>query len=68
MCHPKRDHGSWFGMGFGFHPFSMFCCDPPTKDEQIAFFESMKTRLAKSIERIDERIAKLKADESEMEV
>ena len=63
-----KGHGSGFGWGFGFHPFAgMFCCDPPTKEEKIAFLEAMRKRLSNSIGRLDEKISKLKAEESESE-
>jgi hypothetical protein len=38
-----------------------------TEEEKAAFLEFMKKRLSRAIERIDERISNLKADESESE-
>ncbi len=59
-------HGRGHGWGFGFHPFaSMFCCDTPTKEETITFLEMARKRLDKSIDRLDDKIAKMKEESSE---
>jgi hypothetical protein len=63
MCNFQNwTHAHWFGWG----PFRLMC-DPLTKEEKAAFLEFMKKRLSKAIERIDERISQLKAENSESE-
>ena len=63
MCHSRSwGHGHWFGHG----PLG-FLCEPPTKEEKAAFLEFMKKRLSRTIERLDERISELKAEDSESE-
>ncbi len=63
MCGFKGwTHPHMYGKGlFG------FLCEPPTKEEKAAFLEFMKKRLSRAIERIDERISNLKAEDSESE-
>ncbi len=62
MCKPKG-----FGWAHAFPHPGMFWCDPPTKEEQMAYLEFMRKRLSKAIERLDEKISKLKAENSETE-
>jgi hypothetical protein len=61
MCH-SRSWGHWFGH----EPFG-FLCEHPTKEEKAIFLEFMKKRLSRAIERLDERISELKAEDSESE-
>lgn len=62
MCKPIG-----FGWAHAFPHPEMFLCDPPTKEEKMAYLEFMRKRLSKIIEQLDEKISKLKAESSETE-